>query len=166
MLNTLFRILLFASILLLGSCATIVSKSRYPFSLTSKPSGAEVTVINMRNGVTIFNGETPTYVSLKAGHKYFKKARYKAMFNKDGYKPLNFLIEFRVDGWYIGNVLFGGAIGLLIVDPATGAMYKPNKEFIVAELEELSVSTLNPSLNIYLIDEVPDHWKRYLKLLK
>jgi hypothetical protein len=34
-----------------------------------------------------------------------------------------------VDGWYFGNLLFGGLIGLLIVDPATGAMYKlePNE---------------------------------------
>lgn len=29
-----------------------------------------------------------------------------------------------MDGWYIGNLLFGGLIGMLIVDPATGAMYK------------------------------------------
>ena len=28
-----------------------------------------------------------------------------------------------MDGWYIGNILFGGLIGMLIVDPATGAMY-------------------------------------------
>lgn len=26
-------------------------------------------------------------------------------------------------GWYVGNVVFGGLIGLLIVDPATGAMW-------------------------------------------
>jgi hypothetical protein len=29
-----------------------------------------------------------------------------------------------MDGWYIGNILFGGVIGFLIVDPATGAMWK------------------------------------------
>lgn len=28
-----------------------------------------------------------------------------------------------MNGWYIGNLLFGGIIGLLIVDPATGAMW-------------------------------------------
>ncbi|KGQ53534.1 hypothetical protein IO44_11000, partial [Gallibacterium anatis str. Avicor] len=30
----------------------------------------------------------------------------------------------KIDGWYIGNILFGGIVGLLIVDPITGAMYK------------------------------------------
>lgn len=29
-----------------------------------------------------------------------------------------------MDGWYWGNILFGGLIGMLAVDPATGAMYK------------------------------------------
>lgn len=29
-----------------------------------------------------------------------------------------------MDGWYMGNLLFGGFIGFLIVDPATGAMWK------------------------------------------
>jgi hypothetical protein len=29
-----------------------------------------------------------------------------------------------IDGWYFGNLLFGGLIGILIVDPATGAMWK------------------------------------------
>ena len=156
--------LLFLSIL--TSCATIVSKSRYPLSLSSKPSGAEVTVVNMRNDVTIFSGETPTYVSLKSGHKYFKRARYMAKFEKEGYKPINFLIEFRVDGWYAGNALFGGLIGLLIVDPATCAMYKPSKEFVVAQMEQLSASIHKPELKIFSIDEIPEQWKGSLEMIE
>lgn len=146
-------------ILAISSCASIVSKSRYPISLTSKPSGAEVTVINMRNGVTIFNGETPTYLSLKAGHKFFKRAEYQATFRKEGYKTKVFPIKFEVDGWYVGNILFGGVIGLLIVDPATGAMYKPEREFIVAVLDELTASNQGKSLQIYSLDEIPPEWK-------
>ena len=30
-----------------------------------------------------------------------------------------------MNGWYIGNILFGGLIGFLIVDPLTGAMLPP-----------------------------------------
>lgn len=35
----------------------------------------------------------------------------------------------RLSGWYFGNLVFGGLIGMLIVDPLTGAMYnlKPEK---------------------------------------
>lgn len=29
-----------------------------------------------------------------------------------------------MDGWYLGNILIGGLIGMLIVDPASGAMYR------------------------------------------
>ena len=29
-----------------------------------------------------------------------------------------------MDGWYIGNIVFGGLIGWLVVDPASGAMWK------------------------------------------
>ena len=28
-----------------------------------------------------------------------------------------------VSGWYFANLVFGGGIGMLIVDPLTGAMY-------------------------------------------
>jgi len=45
------------------------------------------------------------------------------------YYPYEVHVKLTVDGWYFGNVLFGGLIGILIVDPATGAMYtlKPNE---------------------------------------
>ena len=34
------------------------------------------------------------------------------------------ILESEVDSWYFGNILFGGLIGMLIIDPATGAMWK------------------------------------------
>ena len=145
-----------------SGCASLVSKYKYPISLSSKPSGAEVTVVNMRNGVTIFNGATPTYLSLRAGHKFFKRAEYQATFTLAGYETMVVPLEFKVDAWYLGNVLFGTAIGFLIVDPATGAMYKPKKEFIVANLQASTTSAQIGALHIYTIDEIPAHWKDHL----
>ena len=29
-----------------------------------------------------------------------------------------------LNGWYFGNILIGGLVGMLIVDPLTGAMYR------------------------------------------
>jgi hypothetical protein len=29
-----------------------------------------------------------------------------------------------IDGWYWGNLLIGGIIGMVFVDPLTGAMWK------------------------------------------
>ena len=32
-------------------------------------------------------------------------------------------LQSKVSRWYFGNLLFGGMLGLVIVDPSTGAMY-------------------------------------------
>jgi hypothetical protein len=32
-------------------------------------------------------------------------------------------LDSSVSGWYFGNLAFGGVIGMLIVDPLTGAMF-------------------------------------------
>lgn len=33
-------------------------------------------------------------------------------------------LTYKLNGWYFGNILFGGAIGMQIIDPATSAMWK------------------------------------------
>ena len=40
-------------------------------------------------------------------------------------------IQGKLDGWYFGNLLFGGLIGMVIVDPITGAMYRLEKSYIL-----------------------------------
>ena len=45
-------------------------------------------------------------------------------FSKEGYEEQSQTLQSSMDGWYWGNFLFGGLIGMLAVDPATGAMYK------------------------------------------
>ena len=43
---------------------------------------------------------------------------------KAGYRTSEVQISARIGGWYaFGNLLFGGLIGYLIVDPITGAMW-------------------------------------------
>ena len=41
-----------------------------------------------------------------------------------------------LDGWFIGNILFGGIIGV-VVDCATGAGFKLEKSYIVARLSAI-----------------------------
>lgn len=48
---------------------------------------------------------------------------YKLVFEDAGYYPYETHVKSMVDGWYVGNIFFGGLIGILIVDPATGDMY-------------------------------------------
>ena len=53
---------------------------------------------------------------------------------KEGYLPLERQLEASINGWYFGNIIFGGLIGILIVDPATGAMWKISEENINVKL--------------------------------
>ena len=121
-----FSIFVILTLMLTTGCASIVSKSRYPVAISSEPN--EVTFkITDRTGQIIFNGKTPTVVTLKSGSGYFQGADYKVIFEKQGYMPATLGIDSSFDGWYIGNCLFGGAdlfIGFLVIDPLTGAMWK------------------------------------------
>ena len=113
-------------IMLLG-CASIVSKSQYPVTFDSDPSGAQLKIVN-RAGVTVYEGTSPTTITLDASSGFFRGERYKVVASVNGGSSTSTLTP-TLDGWYIGgNILFGGLIGWLIVDPATGAMYKlPSK---------------------------------------
>lgn len=112
-----------AAALTLSGCASIISDSHYPVSFTSQPAGATFTVRN-ESGAVVHQGVTPGTVTLRSGDGYFSGAHYTVAFSKDGYESQTNTVSPSVDGWYVANILFGGLIGLLIIDPATGAMYK------------------------------------------
>lgn len=66
-------------------------------------------------------------------------------------------MDTKVNGWYIGgNLLFGGVIGWLIVDPATGAMWKLDTNEINVTLNEVKQNgaAINGT-SIVLLDDVP-----------
>ena len=159
--NKIIFLSLVVAMVLMASCASIVSKNRYPISINSKPSDASISITDA-NGVEVYKGETPAAVNLKASEKYFKKATYQVRFNKDGYDERVVSIYFKVDGWYWGNLLFGGLIGMLIVDPATGAMYKLDTEFVMETLTQSTASADKKELRIYSIDEIPAESRSHL----
>lgn len=157
--KTLLSSFLLAGSLALGSCASIVSHSRYPVALTSAPVGATVSVVD-RNGKEVFSGTTPTSVELKSSAGFFKRAIYSVSFSKPGFEKKVIPLEADVNGWYFGNIVFGGAIGLLIVDPATGAMYRIGQKEVQAALVQSTAFNYEADaprgLRIVSLDEVPD----------
>ena len=104
-------------------CATILGDRSYPVTITSEPPGAKVEAKDQK-GVSRFTGVTPTTAILDSGVGYFTRARYTVTTTKEGYSSAQQQLSSSVSGWYWGNILFGGLIGMLIVDPATGAMYE------------------------------------------
>lgn len=104
-------------------CASILGDSSYPVVVTSAPQGASFEIAD-KQGQVVHSGTTPSTVILKSGKGYFSGQNYTLRFKKDGYPDKTVLLNSSISGWYWGNIIFGGLIGMLIVDPATGAMYK------------------------------------------
>jgi len=140
-------------------CASIVSKSSWPFSVDSNPSGAEVRITNKR-GIEVFKGRTPTAMHLKSGAGFFSKESYVVSLSMNGYETKKINVECKLNGWYFGNIVFGGFIGLLIVDPATGAMFKLDSPGITEDLIQKSANTV--SLNILDKNSIPKSWEEHL----
>jgi hypothetical protein len=114
------KLILAAAILASTGCASIVSDSSYPVTLSGDGVGYK---IKKESGLVMASGTTPNTVSLKAGDGYFSGATYTIAF-KSPCRQQNVILDSQMDGWYLGNLLFGGLIGFLIIDPATGAMFK------------------------------------------
>jgi len=156
-----------ATLLLSNSCATIVSRSRYPVAFASEPQGATFTVTDANNR-EVFSGTTPTVVPLKSGAGYFQKQSYTIKFSKPGFEPKTMTLDADFNGWYIGNLLFGGLIGLLVVDPLTGAMYRINDKQIQATLVTSGqglAPTTEGGLQIVSIQDVPASLRDKLELV-
>jgi len=114
-----------SSLVALSGCASIVSKSQYNVAVNSVPEGADF-LIKDKSGRKVHSGRTPQTVSLNSDAGFFQGQTYQVDLSKEGYANTSTTLDSSINGWYWGNILFGGLVGLLIVDPATGAMWKLN----------------------------------------
>lgn len=111
-----------AAAVAVSGCASIFNGQVQTVTIQSVPEAATISVTN-RAGEKVHTGTTPATLSLKRGHGYFKSETYTITFSKPGYATKEVVVTGTVSGWYIGNLLFGGLIGMLAVDPVTGGMY-------------------------------------------
>ena len=132
--KTITKLLVVALLFSLSGCASIVSGGPKSLPIMSTPDGAELEIKNLRSGETILKGKTPFTALLERDAGYFTSAKYEVRITKDGYLPHQTIIDAGINGWYFGNILFGGLIGILIVDPATGAMWKISEDNVKVKL--------------------------------
>jgi hypothetical protein len=156
------RIVIGGTCLWMTACASIVSKSQYPVTVSSNPPGATFT-IKKASGLAMSTGVTPATLVLNSSNGYFQPAKYVVEFNRKGVTqsiPLNASIN----GWYFGNLLFGGIIGLLIVDPATGAMWKMDENIVSTfnQAPDASPESTKKGLKVVTIDKVPRSMRKHL----
>ena len=126
-------------------------------SFKSTPEGATFSITN-RAGEKIHAGVTPATVTLNRGAGYFKAETYTVRFEKEGFSSKEFVVSGQVNGWYFGNIIFGGIVlGMLIVDPLSGAMFTLDSDKVDMVLESLGSknSKADGSLTIVNVSDVP-----------
>jgi len=149
----------------LSGCASIVSKSNWPLTVVTNPEGVKIEISN-RNGLVVYSGLTPASLTLKSGSTFFMKESYRVKMSFDGFEDRIIPLECTLNGWYLGNILIGGLVGILIVDPATGAMYKLERGYIFESFEKPMANLQDPSLKILDINKIPEEMKKSLVALK
>jgi len=124
-------------------------------------------VYDIRKDAQIINATTPHTATLERGAGYFKPTEYRVVVEKEGYDKKEVTIKGTVSGWYLaGNLLFGGVIGWLIVDPLTGAMYRLPKEVSVDLSERKALQQHEGGQELVLLlkerETLPEEVKRQM----
>jgi PEGA domain len=116
---------------LAGGCASIVHSGNRAISINTDPPGATASIRKAGGSLedVVIVQKTPCTVSLDPKKSYFRGQTYTLRLEMPGYQTTEVELTPKMSGWYWGNLLIGGLIGMLAVDPATGAMWniEPDK---------------------------------------
>jgi len=157
--------LVLAIFILLPGCATIFGHSSYPVSIDTNPSSANISITD-KKGKEVFKGQSPAVVKLKGGAGYFSKAEYQVRLSKPGYNEQVVTVDYKLNGWYFGNLLIGGVLGMVVVDPLTGAMWKLDTPPIDVTLTKSNAVNVEPTLKIVDIASISQDMKAHLVRIK
>ncbi|TRX16225.1 PEGA domain-containing protein [Flavobacterium franklandianum] len=151
--KTIFAYLLSSS-LLLSSCATIISGSKQNVKFASNPSSATIFIDEVEVGKTPFE------------LKLARNSEHDVQVKLDGYQTYQTSLTKKFNAWYLGNILIGGIIGL-IVDPITGAIYNLSPNEINAKLNEGTVfNSTSKGIYIAVVLNIDPTWKKVGQLEK
>lgn len=136
-------------VLVIVGCATIMHGTSQSIGFSSTPSGAKVTVDNQERG------HTPVIASLS------RKDNHIVKIEMDGYQPFEATITRSVSGWVLGNILFGGLIGLA-VDAISGGLYKLTPDQVAGVMTKQELGQFNEQTSLYIaVVMTPDSgWER------
>lgn len=151
--NTLLIISLFL-VLILTSCATIFSGTQQNVKFSSNPSVATVFIDNIEVG------KTPFEIKLN------RNKEHNIMLKLEGYQTYQTSITKKINGWFWGNILIGGLIGV-IVDASTGAMYKLTPKEINAEMNNgIVFKSYGKDIFIAISLDIDPNWEKIGQLEK
>jgi hypothetical protein len=133
---------------LLSSCATIVSGSKQNVKFASTPSMATIYVDEVEVGKTPFEIKLP------------RKSEHTVMIKLDGYQTFQTKLTKKFNAWYIGNIAFGGLIGI-IIDPITGAIYNLTPSEVNAQMSKGTAFRSNgKDIYIGVALNIDPNWKK------
>ena len=124
-----------------GGCASIVHNGNRVVTINSDPPGATAS-IRKAEGEVVTAQTTPCTISLDPKRGYFKGQSYVLRLEMPGYQTTELPLKATLSGWYFGNIVFGGLIGMLAVDPATGAMWNIEPGKIQRKLNSSQASVI------------------------
>ncbi|MBQ4636673.1 MAG: PEGA domain-containing protein [Akkermansia sp.] len=91
------------SLFILSSCCSLINSRKQDIEVKCNVQNAKVIVDGVEKGVT------PTKLNLKRSNKIHKLA-----IMAPGYEPLYIELKPGISGWFFGNLLLGGAIGMIV----------------------------------------------------
>jgi len=146
--------------LLLSSFASIIHGPSQVVDFSSQPNGATITIDGKEYG------KTPQSILLKRkGRRKGENSRkqgYNVQVTLDKYYPYDFKIKREMDGWFLGNLLFGGIIGI-IIDATNGSMYKltPNQVNAQMKSNSTAMSTVDDDrIYVAVTMDINPNWEK------
>ena len=134
----------------LAGCATIVHSGPRSISIASTPPGARVSIYDRSNALVQQN-TTPFIAQLPTRYGYFKGQTYRLVFELPAHQTTEVTLKSTVSGWYAGNLIFGGLIGMLVIDPLSGAMYNLTPEKIEQPLTPAQSQVLRDGSGVLVV---------------
>lgn len=143
-----------ALVLLTSSCATIISGSKQNVKFSSNPTTATIFIDEIEVGKTPFE------------IKLARKSEHSVMIKLEGYQTYETKLTKKFNAWYVGNILLGGLIGL-IIDPITGAMYNLTPDQVNAQMNKGTAFKSNgKDVHVAVALDIDTSWKKVGQLEK
>ncbi|AFK04651.1 PEGA domain protein [Emticicia oligotrophica DSM 17448] len=138
--KTILSLLTLFSFGALVSCASIIHGKIQDIVVSSQPSGAKIFIDGKEFG------QTPKVLGLPRNGRFegepSTKQGYKISITMEGYQPYETILQRKVDGWFFGNIILGGVIGI-VIDAVTGSMYKLTPNQVSAQMKLSGANVFN-----------------------
>lgn len=138
---------------LLTGCASIVNGTTQRVGISSMPTGAIVSV----DGAVV--GNTPMFVDLK------RKEEHIVTIELPGFQKAQLTVTQNISGWVLGNLAFGGLLGLGI-DYLSGGIYVLTPEQLNAELkrQDATASVKRDGMVVVTVMKPDPAWSKLASL--